>query len=267
MPRATRAGSHTPFIDFLRSCGLSENEALVYVSAVQIGNALVKDIAKQARLNRTTTYNLLLGLRKTGLVSSYQKRGLTHFSAAAPDMIRDMLTKRIEQQERLKQQLNTLLPEFKALFHSHAQGSKIQLYEGLESLPDIYHALYHDVRRGEEGLEFTNWGGRFHLFPKQLRQDIFDEFVEKGIWTRSLLIEDALTRSWVEKGLDAAQRKKIQLLPNPGWDFFCNLELCQDKVAIVTYRSDVEFQGVLIESRELATMFRFMFHALWKQSQ
>lgn len=255
------------FKEFLRTAGLSENETDVYLASLLLGNAIVKDIAKLARLNRTTAYNILLQLRKMGLVSSYQKNNIIHFSALEPQQITDLLNKRIQKQNEMKELLNNLLPEIKLLYRKRASGGSIKIFEGIDSMFDIYGNVYRDLRPNTESLEFTNWGGKYDLFPKQLRLDVFDKLRRAGIWSRSLLIEDEMTCSWNEKSKGGAleeQRKKIKLLPNPDWDFFCNLELYENRLAIITYRDDIEFQGLLIESNELSSMFRFLFDAVWR---
>lgn len=251
---------------FLRDLGLSEKEANVYLSCLKLGNALVKDIAKHARQNRTTAYNLLLDLRKQGLVSSYQKRGLTHFSAVSPDRLRDTLDKRIAAQEQLKGQLDRLMPELKGVFHSQLQGSKIQMFEGIESLGSIFFELYRDARYPDEGLEITNWGGRQNMVPTSTRQELIKLVRERDIHVRSLLVADPLTESWKKQDGGKSQNKNIRLLKNTGWDFFAVIETCKNKIAIVTFRDDVDFQGLLIENRELASVFKLLFESLWAQT-
>lgn len=250
----------------LRDVGLGEKEASVYMSSLKLGSALVKDIAKHALQNRTTAYNLLLDLRKKGLVSSYQKRGLIYFSAVSPNRLRDHVNKRIEEQERLKQTLDRLMPEFRGLFHSQMRGSRVQIYEGIDSLGSIYYELYGDARYPDEGLEIANWGGKFELFPSSLRAELLRFIKDRKIYVRSLLVADKNTKSWKEKDGGKSQNKTIRLLADTNWDFFANIEVCRDKIAIVTYRDDVNFQGLVIENRELASVFAFLFESMWKQT-
>lgn len=74
-----------------------------------------------------------------------------------------------------------------------------------------------------------------------------------------------MTRQWKQAEQGVSMRKKIKLLPNPGWDWFANLEMCRDRIAIVTYTTDQDFQGLVIASHELSHMFRLMFEGLWAQ--
>jgi DNA-binding transcriptional ArsR family regulator len=250
--------------ELLQGFDLSEKEALVYLGALKLGNALVKDIARQAGLNRTTTYNLLLGLRKMGLVASYQKDKLTYFSVSAPSALRTLADQRINRQEELKTKLNELLPLLNGLFQSRSRSSTVKIYEGIDSLPEIYQSVYRSARYPTEGLEFTNWGNKYKLFPQRARDETVQLLMRNNIQVRSLLIEDELTRGWLAKDAGRSQNKIIRLLPNPGWDFFCNLELCENRFAIVTYKNNNDAQGVVIESTELASMIRFMFDSLWE---
>lgn len=249
--------------NLLAEFGLSEKESLVYYSALKLGNSLVKDIAKEARLNRTTTYNLLLGLRKLGLVSSYQKNKLTYFSVSAPSSLRTIADERIATQEKVKAQLNDLLPVLNGLFQSHSRSSAVKIYEGMDSILEIYHSVYRGAHYPTDSIEFTNWGGKYNLFPQSARNEMLKFLKDKDIFARSLLIEDELTKSWYERDSGKSQNKEIRLLPNPGWDFFCNLELCENRFAIVLYKNNADVQGIVVESTELASMFRFMFDSLW----
>jgi hypothetical protein len=172
----------------------------------------------------------------------------------------------MSQQQKLKTQLQQLMPELRGLFHAEGQGAGVQMFEGLQSLPEIYRSLYRGARYPDEGLELTNWGGKYELFPENLRWDLFGQFKKQDIWTRSLLIEDDMTREWKQTDLGAQMHKKIKLLPNPGWDWFANLEMCQDRIAVVTYKTDVDFQGLVIHSYELSQMFKLMFEVLWDQA-
>lgn len=266
MAKAKKVEQITEIQAFFRELGLAEKESAVYVSCLKLGNALVKDIAKHARLNRTTAYNLLLDLRKQGLVSSYQKHGLTHFSAVSPDRLRDALNKRIEVQENLKHRLDELMPELKGLFHSQLQGSKIQVFEGWESMGNIFFELYRDARYPDEGMEIVNWGGKFDQFSSSSRQELIKFVQERRIFIRSLLVADPLTEGWKKQDGGKSQNKNIRLLKNPGWDFFAVIETCKNKIAIVTFRDDGDFQGLLIENRELASVFKLLFEAFWSQT-
>lgn len=258
---------YTLIKEFLQKTGLSINETNVYLGALKVGNGIVKEIARQAHLNRTTTYNILLHLRSIGLVASYKKNNIIHFSATDPRFIEDLLDKRIADQQKLKMQLENLLPDMDAIFNTAGRGAGVRVFEGIENLPEIYSSLYKGVRYPDEGMEFTNWGKKYDLFPQSLRLKLIKQLKKSDVWVRSLLIEDDITTQWQESNEGKKMQKRIRLLPNPGWDFFVNFEMVKERIAVVTYKNDVDFQGMLIESKELSAMFQYMFEALWNSTE
>lgn len=252
---------------FLQDMGFKEKECRVYIALLKVGNAPVRLISREAHLERTTTYNILLRLRRSGLVASYTKRGKVHFSAVSPARLRDLLDKRIAEQERLKTVYQTVLPDLMKVFHQEAQVSSFKVFEGIDSLAAIYWSLYEGAAYPDESLEFTNWGGKNQFFPEALRQQGYDYLKKVGMKTRALLVEDEMTREWKTLNREKEMAKEIRFVPNLGWKHFVNMELCGQKIALVTYRDDVHFQGVLIDSPELSAMFRFFFETMWKMQK
>jgi len=267
MPILKPTQEKTDFLQILKNIGYSENEAAVYLSTLALDNSPVSEIAKNAKLNRTTAYMILINLRKEGLVASYPKGGILRFSAVSPDRLEDKIEANIKKQNDVKDHLIKLLPEFRALFHSQPRGAKVKVFEGPLSAQEIYRSLYKDAKYPGESLEITNWGGKHELLPQEARYEVFDSFAKNRVVTKSLLFEDEVTRSWVDRGLGRKMSKDIRLLKNTGWNFFVNMECYREKVAIVTYRSDIEFTGLLIESKEYSDLFKFMFDIIWKQAE
>jgi hypothetical protein len=200
-------------------------------------------------------------------VASYPKGGVLRFSAVSPDRLEDKIESNIKKQKDVKDRFAKLLPEFRALFHSQPRGARVKVYEGPLSAQEIYRSLYKDAKYPDESLEITNWGGKLELLPQDARYEVFEYFAKNSIITKSLLFEDKMTRGWVDNGLGKKMSKDIRLLKNPGWNFFVNMECCREKVAIVTYRNDIEFTGLLIESKEYSDLFKFMFDIIWKQAE
>ena len=54
----------------LQKIGLSEKEAKVYLAAMELGQAPVQKIAQKAKVNRATTYVILEGLQKKGVITT-----------------------------------------------------------------------------------------------------------------------------------------------------------------------------------------------------
>lgn len=89
------------YIQALQDYDLTKNEAVIYVSLLQLGLSNVGPIAKHARLHRQMVYEALHALQAKGLASQVLKNNRQHFQAKSPDMI----MKRLEEKQSQAQVL------------------------------------------------------------------------------------------------------------------------------------------------------------------
>ena len=96
----------TPMIiESLRKIGFSEKEAVVYTHLIRLGAQPVSVIAERAKINRTTTYDIIENLTKKGLVSSIKKDGITHFKALDPkELVNYLEREKVEHVKKLEKQ-------------------------------------------------------------------------------------------------------------------------------------------------------------------
>lgn len=72
----------------LTNLGLSEKEAKVYLAALELGKCPVQKISQKAGVNRATTYFIIKGMMKKGLMSSYTEGKKQFFFAEAPEKLK-----------------------------------------------------------------------------------------------------------------------------------------------------------------------------------
>lgn len=68
----------------LQNLGLSEKEAKVYTTSLELGPDTVQNIAKESGINRATTYVQIGTLKEKGLISEFEKGKKTYFVAESP---------------------------------------------------------------------------------------------------------------------------------------------------------------------------------------
>ena len=61
--------------------GLNKKEVEIYLANLRIGSAVVQDIAKQAGINRTASYDILASLERKGFVSYTISSGKRYYQA------------------------------------------------------------------------------------------------------------------------------------------------------------------------------------------
>src|SRR3989338_2584369 len=109
--------------EILVNLGLSDAEAKVYLTLLELGSTLAGPIIKKTGLHRGTTYQVLQRLKEKGLVSSVIKEKKQHFEAAQPERLMDVLR---EKQELLQK----ILPALKARITLSNEKQDVTVYYG-----------------------------------------------------------------------------------------------------------------------------------------
>ena len=74
-------------ISVVKNIGLNDKEARVYLACLELGSSPVAEIARRARVNRVTAYDVLEKLMKKGMVNTFLKAGTRLYDATDPQMI------------------------------------------------------------------------------------------------------------------------------------------------------------------------------------
>ena len=104
--------------DVLEVIGLNLKEAGLYLAALNVGDAPMTRLAKQAGIKRSTAYQIFKGLEKRGIMGSFKMRGGMHFAAMSPELLYSLRKKELGD-------LAAILPQLKAL--ETKKGSKPKL--------------------------------------------------------------------------------------------------------------------------------------------
>ena len=109
----------------LQQLGLTENQAKVYISCLQLGVDTVLNIAKIAELKRPTVYLILDELENLGLVSKTKKASKSLFKAETPEkLVTDLKIK--------TETANNLLPSLKAIYNLDPEKPNIKIADGVD---------------------------------------------------------------------------------------------------------------------------------------
>ncbi len=111
----------------LRSTGLTQNEARVYIYLLQNGEASPSQIAKGTGIQRTNSYNVLRTLKEKGLIEAGEKRKKEVFFPINPTA----LLRRAEQE---KESVAALLPDLQALYGMQTNKPSVRFFNGLEAV-------------------------------------------------------------------------------------------------------------------------------------
>lgn len=121
-------------VNDLQQFGLSEKEATLYISLMQIEKAVVSDISKKSGLNRSTCYILLEALSQRGLVSVSEKNNVQYFSALPPKKLVDLAENRYTKAKELLKLSDSVSKELKKHYRGMGPRPTLKVKDGSEDV-------------------------------------------------------------------------------------------------------------------------------------
>lgn len=235
----------------LRSAGLDDKEAALYLSGLHIGSAPASDYAKSAGMNRITAYNTLEGLVHRGLFTLVKKMRGKWYAPVAPEYLSLEVQKNAQALERA-------LPELRSLQGAKFRQPRVRFFEGWEGIRKVYEDT---LTAKTELLNFANSTVIRRFWPDYDAQYV-DERVKRGIHLRGIAPDDATGKR--VHGEDKAKLREIRLVSAKEFDFKNEIKVYDHKVAIISLGQDREQFGVIIESKEVAETQRQIFEMAWR---
>ncbi len=121
----------------LRDIGFSEKEAKIYLTVLELKEALPGSIAKRSGVKRSTAYILLEQLAKRGLLSPIKKNGRLFYRAKNP---REFIEEELEKSESLQsslEHLNMDLPKLLSLHEINEDKVEVSVFKGTDGLKQV----------------------------------------------------------------------------------------------------------------------------------
>ena len=175
--------------------GFSQREAKIYLTCLEYKAVNVATIARVTNEKRSTIYSVIKELQKKGLINAIEKNKIAMYSAISPDHIANQLKSKYEQ-------FKELLPAFSALTEKFGIAPKVEFYEWLDSIMEIYD----QILDSQVEIDAFLWTSHFpKVIQKHLEKKFFPKKIEKNIHSRTLLS-------------DTPTNKKA--LRNTDWDIY-----------------------------------------------
>lgn len=115
----------------LEALGLAPNEAIVYLSALKLGETTIGDLQRNSGLHKQLVYNATESLQKADLLVISEVRGRKHFLAADPSLLEKRITDRLEA-------VRGLLPALYQVASTKKEKDIVRSYQGLRAVQQYY---------------------------------------------------------------------------------------------------------------------------------
>lgn len=236
-------------ISILEELDLSEKEAQIYISLLQLGQTNVTRLATKSGINRVTSYHLIRSLISKGLISEIDKDNIQNFIAVNPKRLIDIAQ---EKQEKII----SIVPELESLKETIGQKPSVQMYEGKKGISSLLEEFINNAK--DKILVY----GNFSIAEKAVEYESLHyrkTRINKKI--KTLGITDSLEGAEFTRNPHWKKLSEIKILKSLGntstW-----IQITGSRVAILSFKK--ELNGILIDNEEYANTQRYIFDQLWK---
>ncbi len=242
----------------LEKLGLSDKEALVYLASLELGPSPVQVIARKAEVNRATTYVMIEMLIQKGLMSTFDKGKKTLYTAEKPERLHRIVHNERSAVDEKESVIKHLLPDLEAISDAAGERPKVSFYEGIEGLESMRETIFES---GTDKMEdVISYDDLRHLLPEEHWKKHNKKLDTKKIKGRALFTSE----SGKENPSDPTGLWSYKQLPHKLFPMHGELTVYGDRVAMIALRG--KLVGVIIESKEMATMVKTLFDLAWKQA-
>lgn len=238
----------------LQDLGLSQEEATVYLTVLELGGSFASVIARKAKIPRVNCYYVLENLRKRGLVTSNIKGSVKFFVAEPPQVL-------VNQMEQKFERAQNMLPELLSVTNIHSFKPIIRSYEGLEGIKTIFDQT---LKAESEVLGYTNLEALGELLPDYLPA-YTQKLVKRRIKTRFLSPSSDHAKQFLKRFYPKNYPEELVeiLFVNPKeFKFENQISIFENSVAIMSLNPD-ELIGMHIESAVYARTQKAIYNLAW----
>ena len=240
-------------ISDLLKIGLTEGEAKVYASLLELGPSSVGPITKRAKVAYSNVYEILERLLKKGIITLIIKNNVKNFQAVSPNNLSKFLDKKQEELNNQKKMLKEALPRIEELQNTYPK-QEAELFIGLKGL----RAAYIELFRGSTSKDENLWT-YIHdkKFERQMDKFYIHEWIElsKGIKSKGLS-DVAFKKSRFIK--EYKKKHNIKFVDFP---IFSQGEVFKDRFLLISWEEPVI--AVLVTAKHVSENFRKYFYSVW----
>lgn len=236
---------------YLQNIGLSDKEALVYLSLVGVDNAAVLDLSKKTKLKRPTVYVILESLSKKGLVSETTVGKKTHYQAEPPERLETFVERQKLVLDENSKRLKDIIPEIKSIQREGGERPVVKYFEGKEGILSMLEEVFgsDDGKKGEYIHVIYPEDQLKEVFMNTEREKYRNLRLKRGIKSKAIY-----TSSTERPSDETGDRIQINSEKYP---LSCDITIYKDRLSISILGK--KLSGIFIQSQDLANTLRSLF--------
>jgi len=237
-------------IEVLRGIGLDDNQALIYLTILELGPSSIWDVAKKTGIKRPTCYVILDELTFRGFASKAHDGRRTIYSVITPKQMLFRLEKRYEKFRNVSSQLEGIASK-------SPQKPIISLYEGISGVKQAYDLTLLE----QKGSEILIYGTAkvADLMPEYI-SDYLRERTGLGIKVRALVADIEENRSVISR--DTKELRETRFLEQKYFDPHLEVNIFGDTLIYIAH-SEKEPFATVIKNSTIANHEKQRFEIEW----
>jgi HTH-type transcriptional regulator, sugar sensing transcriptional regulator len=234
--------------------GFNAKEAGVYLSLLELGPSTATEIARKAKINRTTGYDILESLTSNGLVFLTGQTKIQKYAAESPEKVISYLKNKISTITEQLSQAQALLPQLLSVYNTK-EKPRVKFFEGVEGMKE---ALEDTLTAQGEILAYAIGDDVLQALSANYMKDYFKRRVARNISIRAIGPDTPEDRAIILN--DKAELRTSLLVPKDKFYFSTETDIYNNKILIASWR---EKFAVIIESNEIAESQKKVFELAW----
>lgn len=244
----------------LLSIGFNDKEAHVYLTVLELNEALPSAISRRSGIKRSTTYLILDQLQKRGLISHIKRSGHLYYQACNPNSLIENQRKKYDEIRKSINDLEQALPELLSLHQDLANTPQMSVFKGKEGLIQIME----DTLTVKDKMLLC-WSN-VELCVYDLLRDYYPTYISKkisgGVCLKGVFAYDKMAVRFKKRGVE--ELREVYLIPKDKYLIENEINIYDDKVAIIAPQDQV---GVIIQNAHIANTQRSIFNLAFEYAK
>ena len=234
--------------------GMSEKESQIYLTVLELWSAPASVVARRTSIKRVTAYSILKDLERQGVAQAIEKKGMQYFIVVDP-------TKLLEKLEDKAKRFEQKIPELMALTDKYSNKPRVQYFEGMSGIRE----MYDDLLSSETEICAFLW---FDDVPEQLHEYLIDDFLPRRIWAKISVraILSPSERNCAYVWLDETSLKESIMIEHELYDFASEINLYGPDKIMFSLFTESEMWGVILHSPKMYQGMKSIFEVVWSTS-
>lgn len=241
--------SHTDVIEELKELGFTQHGALIYIAVLKHGECSAGVVLDDVKLHREQVYRALKRLVDQGLLTQFEKRKRSYYSAVDPTLLVNRAKSKVSVAESLKPYLLNL---------HQKKPQIIKVTEGEEAIKLQFEDVYQTLKQNGEYLVLGGVGQPFYNLAGKYIETYQKKFTQKNIAGRVLVYGG----SEYPKDFPFGESLSLKRIKR-GADLPASTVIYANKVGIDILDPD-NIAVITIENEKVSEAYRQTFEALWK---